>query len=531
MGYHHGPHPRNVRDFSTYVYSRVFTIDGKVYHDGISARNRQILAAQPVAPCSSLQGLSTKPIKEFIMTEFTYEYFLSLIKSIKIKLPKFEMPKLKIQDLTARLPIVQGGMGVGISLSGLASAVAESGGIGLIAANGIGLTEADYFKDGRAANIRALRREIREARARTDGIIGVNIMVALNDFHELLDTAIEERVDLIVIGAGLPIKNIPVEKIRENNVKIAPIVSTERAANLSFKMWKRIYNDVPDAVIVEGPEAGGHLGVPEDEIESPAYKLEKVIPEVVESIHAFEKECNKEIPVIAAGGIFTGNDIYKIMNLGARAVQMGTRFVATDECDADPKFKEAYVSARQEDIGIIKSPVGLPGRAIVNGFLKKAATEKQPFKCPWRCLAGCQADDANYCISIALNNARKGRLERGFAFVGTNAYRVEKVVPVSALMGVLETGYVKALFADMRVKAADVIERVKALKEEYRIAEKRLGELKAEYEYSLSEKFRNMREGSASLRQEYKKTAARLAELRLKLTEQIFETYAIIMNG
>src|SRR6056297_4212115 len=239
------------------------------------------------------------------MTEYTYDNFLSYIKSIKISLPSFKMPKLQIRDLTAKLPIIQGGMGVGISLSGLASAVAENGGIGVIAANGIGMTEPDYFKDGRSANIRALRKEIRKAREKTDGIIGVNIMVALNDFHELLDTAIEEKVDLIIIGAGLPIKNIPVEKIRANNVKIAPIVSTERAAALIFKMWKRIYKDVPDAVIVEGPQAGGHLGVPEDEIDDEAYKIENVVPQVSEALGPFKAEFNKEIPVIAGGGIFT----------------------------------------------------------------------------------------------------------------------------------------------------------------------------------------------------------------------------------
>ena len=465
------------------------------------------------------------------MTEFSYEYFLSLIKSIKIKLPKLEMPKLRIQDLTARLPIVQGGMGVGISLSGLASAVAESGGIGVIAANGIGLTEPDYFKDGRAANIRALRKEIRTTRSKTDGIIGVNIMVALNDFHELLDTAIEEKVDLILIGAGLPIKNIPVDKIRAHKVKIAPIVSTERAAALIFKMWKRIYNDVPDAVVVEGPQAGGHLGVPEDEIDAPEYKIETVVPQVRAALEAFEKEFHKEIPVIAGGGIFTGDDIYKIMSLGAQAVQMGTRFVATEECDADIKFKEAYVQASESDIGIIKSPVGLPGRAIINDFLTKASTEKHAFKCPWQCLAGCKADDANYCISIALNNARKGRLERGFAFVGSNAHRVKEIVPVASLLAELEHGYVQALFAAAKESAADIFDHIRALREEYRLAEKRLTEIKTEYERTLSERLRTAREGSiGTLRQEYKRTAARLTELKLKLTEQVVESYGVCNN-
>lgn len=455
------------------------------------------------------------------MTELNYEHFISLIHKIKIKLPRIELPKLRIQDLTARLPIVQGGMGVGISLSGLASAVAESGGIGVIAANGIGMTEPDYFKDGRSANIRALRKEIRKAREKTDGIIGVNIMVALNDFHQLLDTAIEEKVDLIIIGAGLPIKNIPVEKMRANNVKVAPIVSTERAAALIFKMWKRIYNDVPDAVVVEGPLAGGHLGVPEDEIDDEAYKIENVVPQVYAALGPFKAEFEKEIPVIAGGGIFTGKDIYKIMRRGAQAVQMGTRFVATDECDADLRFKEAYLSSRPEDIGIIKSPVGLPGRAIINSFLSKAATEKQPFKCPWRCLAGCKADDANYCISIALNNARKGRLEHGFAFVGTNAHRVKKIVPVAALVAELENGYLKAMFEAAKERAFDLFEHIRTLKEEYSQVEKRLAEIN-----------RTVREGGpAAVRQEYKKAAARLAELRIRLCEKVSETYSVLKDA
>ncbi|HDQ13468.1 MAG TPA: nitronate monooxygenase [Sediminispirochaeta sp.] len=466
------------------------------------------------------------------MTELTYESFISLIKSIQINLPKFEMPKLRIGDLVARVPIVQGGMGVGISLSGLASSVAENGGIGVIAANGVGMIEADYFKDGRAANIRALRKEIRKARSRTKGIIGVNIMVALNDFHELLLTAIEERVDLIIMGAGLPIKNIPVDEIRKNNIKVAPIVSSQRAADLIFKMWKRIYKDVPDAIVVEGPEAGGHLGVPEDEIGDPAYRIEKVVPEVRETVAPYQEEFQREIPVIAAGGIFTGEDIYNIMKSGAQAVQMGTRFVATEECDADRAFKEAYVNARKEDIGIIKSPVGLPGRAILNEFLEQASGEKQPFKCPWQCLAGCQADEANYCISIALNNARKGRLSRGFAFVGSNAYRVKAIVPTAELMEELRAGYLQTLFNDMKERAAEVISRIRQLREEYLSAEERFRVAKNAYERNLAAKIENTRKESISaLRQEYKKASAQLTELRLKLTERIYETYHELMDG
>ena len=255
--------------------------------------------------------------------------FTVLKKHLKqIQLPRFEWPTLKIGNLTADIPIVQGGMGVGISLSGLASAVAEAGGIGIIAANAIGMIEPDYFKNGRAANTRALRREIRNARMKTDGILGVNIMVAVNDFHELMDVAIEEKIDLIVMGAGLPIKDIPVEQMRKNNVKAVPIVSSVRAAELIFRMWKKIYNDVPDAVVFEGPLAGGHLGFTEDQLNQPDFQLETIVPQIVESLKPFENEYGRDIPVIAGGGIYSGEDIHAALRLGASAVQMGTRFVA-----------------------------------------------------------------------------------------------------------------------------------------------------------------------------------------------------------
>ncbi|HKJ84549.1 MAG TPA: nitronate monooxygenase [Spirochaetia bacterium] len=370
----------------------------------------------------------------------------------KLRLPGFGWPSLRIGEKVARVPVVQGGMGVGISLSGLASAVAEAGGIGIIAANAIGMLEKDYYKDGRAANLRALRREIREARSRTDGLIGVNIMVAVNDFHELLDVAIEERVDLILMGAGLPVKDIPVAKMRENGVKAVPIVSSARAAEMIFRMWKKIYKDVPDAVVCEGPLAGGHLGFSAEQIDDPDFQIQKIIPTVVEAVRPFEAEFNRQIPVIAAGGIYTGADIYEEIGLGASGVQMGTRFVATDECDADEKFKQAYVDCTEDQIGLIKSPVGMPGRAIRNEFITDSEAGKRPsFTCAWQCLASCKAEASRYCISIALNNARKGRIDKGFVFVGANAHRVKEIVPVATLINELAEGF--------RVKARESVTR------------------------------------------------------------------------
>ncbi len=384
------------------------------------------------------------------------------------------MPMLQIGDKLADVPIIQGGMGVAVSLSSLSSAVAETGGVGIIAANGVGMIEPDYFKDGRAANIRALRSEIRKARATTKGLIGVNIMVALQDFYELLTTAIEEKVDLIIMGAGLPVKNMPVKAMRAAGVQAVPIVSSRRAAKLIFSMWKRIYQDVPDAVVVEGPKAGGHLGVPLEELNNPDYSLEQVIPEVVAEVSPYETEFSKPIPVIAAGGIFTGEDIYNIMKLGASGVQMGTRFAATEECDADVAFKKALVDCRGEDIGIIKSPVGLPGRAIVNDFLVSTSDKKRKFSCPWQCLAGCRAEESNYCISMALNNARRGHLKSGFVFVGSNAPRVTGIETVANLIAELKQQYFTALFADKRQLLHEAAEKFSRLKEEFQNSENRL---------------------------------------------------------
>ncbi len=359
-----------------------------------------------------------------------------------------KIPKLVIGELEAEVPIIQGGMSVGISLSGLASAVANAGGIGVIGAAGIGMLEPDFTTNFKEANQRALRREIRKAREKTKGIIGVNVMVALSDFDELSRVVVEEGADLIFLGAGLPLKNPnppPLDRLREVAVKVVPIVSSARAVNIIFQYWAKRYNSVPDAVVVEGPLAGGHLGFRKEQVEDPSYRLEEMLPEVVSVVNTFERRFRKSIPVIAAGGIYTGADIYKFIRLGARGVQMATRFVATIECDADEKFKEAYVRCKKEDLVIIESPVGLPGRAIRNKFLEDvAAGIRKPFNCPWKCLKTCDFRAVPYCINIALTQAKRGRFEEGFAFAGANAYRVDKIVSVKELMKTLVEEYDKA---------------------------------------------------------------------------------------
>ena len=365
------------------------------------------------------------------------------------------MPKLHIGHLAADVPIIQGGMGVGISLSNLASAVANQGGIGVIATAGIGMFEPDHDVDPIGANKRALAKEIIKAKAKTSGIIGVNIMIALSDFESLIDCAVREGADIIFLGAGLPLrlpKTLPTDKLSELKTKFAPIVSSARATSLIFRSWEKHYNHVPDAVVVEGPMAGGHLGFRKEHIDDPDYSLENLVPDVISLVKSYEERFDKKIPVIAGGGIYTGADICRFLQMGASGVQMGTRFVATVECDASDAFKQAHVDCSREDIIIIDSPVGLPGRAIRNSFIeKRIAGIKEQFTCPWKCLRSCEFKKAHYCIAKALVNAQHGNLEKGFAFAGVNAYRTQEIVTVKELITTLAKEY-----KDCRVSSVSV---------------------------------------------------------------------------
>lgn len=341
---------------------------------------------------------------------------------------------LSLGTLTARVPIIQGGMGVGISLSRLSAAVANEGGIGVIATAGIGMNEPDFFTDFGEANLRALRKEIRKARAATSGILGVNIMVALSNYVDLVRAAIEEEIDVIFSGAGLPM-NLPHFRNPGSSTKLVPIVSSGRAATLLCRRWTDKYAYPPDAIVVEGPLAGGHLGFKLDQIGDPSCALERLVPEVIEAVRPYAETSSHPIPVIAAGGIFTGADILRFTNLGAAGVQMATRFVATEECDASTEFKQAYVESKQEDLIIIKSPVGMPGRAIRNLFIDSINRgEKMPYQCPYHCIITCDYQNSPYCIALALMNAQQGNFARGFAFAGANAYRITKTVTVRELM-------------------------------------------------------------------------------------------------
>ena len=292
-----------------------------------------------------------------------------------------------------------------------------------------------------AANLRAIGKEIKKAReiAGEDKILGVNVMVALRNYAEIVKECVKQKIDLIISGAGIP-KDLP-EYVKGTKTKIAPIVSSLRCCKLIVEHWKKKYDYIPDMIVIEGPEAGGHLGFKESELISEDMpKLEDITTDVVDYIKDVEKETGKEIPVIAAGGIWDGKDIKKFLGLGASGVQMATRFVATDECDASQEFKEAYVNAKQEDIKIIHSPVGMPGRAINNQFIQKEETQKSKIEKCYGCIKTCNVKDAPYCITKALINSVKGNIEKGLIFCGSNVYKIKEIVSVHSLMQELVAG-------------------------------------------------------------------------------------------
>jgi len=357
------------------------------------------------------------------------------------------MRELKIGNLRIETPIIQGGMGVGISLSGLASAVANEGGVGVISAVGIGMTEPNYKSNFRECNKIALRKEIRNARHKSNGVIGVNIMLAVSDFDDLLRIALEEKVDIVFLTAGLPLKKPDIDfSILENTLtKFIPKVSSARAASLIFQNWSDKYNRIPDGIVVEGPLSGGHLGFRRKVLESSVIPLSSLIKDTIRELEPFSKKYNKKIPVIAAGGIYTGKDMYEILEAGASAVKMGTRFVTTKECDASNKFKNNYLTCNKDDITLIDSPVGLPGRVISNKFVQQIKLGiRKPVNCPWKCLKTCDFKTVSFCIAEALFNAAKGNFNSGFSFAGTKAYLAKEITSVHDTFGNIKKEFLKA---------------------------------------------------------------------------------------
>ena len=341
---------------------------------------------------------------------------------------------LIIGDLTAKIPVIQGGMGVGISLSRLAGSVAACGGVGVISTAQIGWREPDFRQHPFEANYRAIEKEIRKAREiAKGGIIGVNIMVATQRYEEYVKTAVKAGVDLIISGAGLPI-DLP-KYVEGTKTKIAPIVSSLKSLNVICRMWERKYKKAPDLVVIEGPKAGGHLGFSREELDTfTDESYDGVIRSIIEKVKEYGEKFSKKIPVVVAGGIYDRADMDHALSLGADGVQMGTCFVTTEECDAAPEYKQAYLQAEKEDICIVQSPVGMPGRAIKNPFMDRVKTEKCRIEHCYHCIVTCRPAEIPYCITQALVNAAEGRVEDALLFCGSNAYRSHKIETVEDIM-------------------------------------------------------------------------------------------------
>ncbi len=401
---------------------------------------------------------------------------------------------LKIGQLVAKRPVIQGGMGIGISLSSLAGAVAKAGGIGIISTAQIGFRDPDFEKNPLEANKQAIHQELKKAREiAPQGIIGFNIMAASRDYGQYVKEAVRAGADVIISGAGLPVdmpkfvaeaeaENLPesvaVAETADPGTKeaanaafaaggaagtgtdstvgtngrrtmIAPIVSSVKSTLVICRMWDRKYQTAPDFVVIEGPCAGGHLGFSREQLTAYGADTECVsrtyhqaesdeeIHGIIRTVKEYAEKYGKEIPVISAGGIFDHEDVLHQLSLGADGVQAATRFVTTVECDAPSAYKQAYLDAGQEDIVIVKSPVGMPGRAIKNKFLERAARGPIPPERCVRCLDRCDPASTPYCITRALIQAARGNLDEALLFCGSNAYRCERVETVEEVMRAL----------------------------------------------------------------------------------------------
>lgn len=346
------------------------------------------------------------------------------------------MKSVCIKQKGIDLPIIQGGMGIGVSLGNLAGHVAACGGMGVISAANPGFLQPDFKRNSREANRRALKAEILKAKeiASGRGMVAVNVMIALSDSEDLIKTAVEAGADAIIAGAGLPL-NLPQLTLGADTA-IAPIVSSAKAASLICRSWKRRYNVFPDFVVVEGSGAGGHLGFSFEELSSGQAKpLEQIITEVAQTLSPFETEKGQAIPLFAAGGIYNSDDIRKVMACGASGVQIATRFIATNECDASLEFKQVYLKAQQEQIVIVKSPVGMPGRAIKSPLTERMNLTSSILarKCV-RCLKTCNPAQTPYCITGALISAVMGDWENGLFFCGSNTHKIDSILPVKQLI-------------------------------------------------------------------------------------------------
>lgn len=388
-----------------------------------------------------------------------------------------QIKPLVIGDLVVEKPVIQGGMGVGISLHRLAGAVAKAGGLGIISTAQIGFREPDFKENPLKANLRAIGTELKKAREIAPrGAVGFNIMVATKEYGQYVKTAVKAGADIIISGAGLPVslpeyaaeaeEEMKSEQSQDGETlagecgqlngesgkrpgkrtKLAPIVSTAKSAAVICRYWDRRYKRVPDLVVIEGPLAGGHLGFSREQLAEYGADTEDVehtyrrgaydqeVREILKVVRGYEEKYGTSIPVVTAGGIYDHEDMMHQLDLGADGVQVATRFVTTRECDAPECYKQAYIDAGAKDIVITKSPVGMPGRAIVNPFLKEAAGGRIPPKRCFQCLEKCDPASTPYCITAALVNAAEGDLDHALLFCGSNACKAQRIETVDEVM-------------------------------------------------------------------------------------------------
>ncbi len=345
------------------------------------------------------------------------------------------MQPVQIQNKILPVPIIQGGMGIGVSRCRLAGAVAKEGGMGVISTAQVGYDEPDFRRHPEEANLRALPLQIQKAKELSggNGLVGVNIMAVTQLYETYVKTVCEAGVDAIISGAGLPI-DLP-GAVEGYDVAIAPIVSSEKSAKVILKFWDRKYGRTADFIVIEGPKAGGHLGFSNEQLEDiAALDYDEEIKKIIALKKTYEAKFGVTIPVFLAGGMFTKEDVAHALSLGADGIQAATRFVATEECDASQAFKEAYVSAKEEDVVIIKSPVGMPGRAIKNAFIEDVTANGEQISWCFNCLKACNPKVAPYCITQALINAAVGNLDRGLIFCGSRVGEIDRILTVHELM-------------------------------------------------------------------------------------------------
>lgn len=344
------------------------------------------------------------------------------------------MQALHIGDLVLKYPIIQGGMGVGVSRGRLAGTVSLCGGLGVISSAQIGYDEPEFATNQPLANAKAIRKHIALAKEISGGKpIGINIMVAMKHYEQHVRDSIEAGADVIISGAGLPMR-LP-EYVGDSGCKIAPIVSSQKAAQIILRNWKKKYNRTADFIVVEGPKAGGHLGFSREQLANiTTEEYETEIRNIIATVQEYASEFSQDIPVILAGGIFDHHDICHAFELGAQGVQIASRFVATEECDASDAFKQAYLEAKEEDIEIVMSPVGMPGRALNNAFIQRVKEQRQKVSKCYNCLAKCDPSKVPYCITQALISAVEGDINNGLIFVGENVGRIHQITTVDDLM-------------------------------------------------------------------------------------------------